>query len=317
MQFRPIQRLANQFAQETAQQVNASLAEAQAAVEQIKDSSAAWLQASSQAIQQATADNLTQATTGIAASGQAVATALQDLPTTAAALAQEMPKLSNRFRLRAGLRVGDAPRTEADIMALFEKIPGTTKLGASETKIREFLADKHGSHILPRSQGGSNSAENILWEIGTDNLRRGANVMAGNEQVYIRFYNAVDSIVKNSGTIARLGLAATGTAVLTQAIITAVAYTLDLYRGDLTIEEFRDRVLEAALTAGLTAPIFFLILTAVLALFPELTVLLAAPAVVAGFNAMLGFSIALPIVQSLLRHAEASGLGANPQSTQT
>lgn len=137
MDFRPIQHpvqyltdLANQFAQETAQQVNASMAEAQAAVEQLKDNSVAWLQASSQALQQTAAENLSQATTGLAASGQTVAVALQDLPTTAAALAQDMPKLANRLRHRAGLRVGDLPRSDADVIALFEKIPGTAKLGA-------------------------------------------------------------------------------------------------------------------------------------------------------------------------------------------
>jgi hypothetical protein len=67
--------------------------------------------------------------------------------------------------------------------------------------------------------------------------------MTGGEQVYIRCYDAVDSIIKNSGTIAKLGLASTGTAILTQTVVTAVSYTLDLYRGDMTIKEFRDRVL--------------------------------------------------------------------------
>jgi hypothetical protein len=81
-------------------------------------------------------------------------------------------------------------------MKLFEKIPATSKLGSSETSMREFLADKHGSHIVSRQQGGSNGADNILWEIGTDNLQRGSRVMTGGEQVYIRFYNAVDSIMK-------------------------------------------------------------------------------------------------------------------------
>jgi hypothetical protein len=112
--------------------------------------------------------------------------------------------------------------------------------------------------------------------------------MTGGEQLYIRLYNAVDSIVKNSGAIAQLGLAATGTAILTQTLVTAVAYTLDLYRGDITIDEFKTKIVAVAVTTGITAPIFFVILIAVLALFPELTVLLAAPAVVAGFNALFG-----------------------------
>lgn len=245
----------------------------------------------------------------IGVSGGAIAASLQDLPRTAEELARVMPKLAYRLQHRAGLRLGDAPRSDADVLKLFEKIPGTTKLGVDEIKIRQFLADKHGSHIIARHRGGSNGADNILWEVGTDNLRRGARTMTGGEQVYIRFYNAVDSIVKNSGTITKLGLTATGTAILTQSVVTAVANALDLYRGDITMEEFRDRVIRAAVSAGIATPLFFLVLVAVLALFPELALLLSAPVVVAGFNALFGIGIAVPIIQSLVRHLEAGGFG--------
>jgi uncharacterized protein YoxC len=247
---------------------------------------------------------------GVSTSSLSIAEALQKLPSTAAELAVEMPKIANRFRYRAGVRVGDLPRSDADVMKLFEKIPGTSKLGANERTIREFLSDKHGSHIIPRSQGGSNGANNIVWEVGADNLRRGAKVMTVGEQFYIRVYNAVDSVVSNSGTIAKLGITATGTAILTQVIVTAISYSLDLYRGDITVEEYKNLVLEAAKAAGIATPIVFLILVAVLALFPEFTVVLSAPVVIAGFNALFGMSIAMPIVQSLLRHAQAGGFGA-------
>ena len=272
-------------------------------------------QKSAEAVQQgfaAIGDNLDQAKVtalGLGASGIAIADALKDLPKTAEELAREMPKIADRLQNRAGLRLGDAPRSDADVMQLFDKIPGTSKLGANETKIREFLADKHGSHIISRKDGGSNGADNILWEIGTDNIRRGSRAMTGGEQVYIRFYNAVDSIVKNSGTIAQLGVTATGTAILTQTVVTAVSYTLDLYRGDITVEEFRDLIVKAAVSTGIATPIFFVIFIAVIALFPELAILLSAPAVVAGFNALFGVGIAIPIIQSLIRHVEAGGFG--------
>ncbi len=48
---------------------------------------------------------------------------------------------------------------------------------------------------------------------------------------------------------------------------------------------------------------------AVLALLQEFTVILSAPVVVAGFNALFGMSIAMPLVLSLLRHAQAGGFG--------
>jgi hypothetical protein len=246
---------------------------------------------------------------GVTTSSLAIAESLQNLPRTATELALEMPKIANRLRYRAGLRVDDLPRSDADVMKLFDKIPGTSKLGANERTIREFLSDKHGSHIIPRSQGGSNDADNIVWEVGIDNIRRGAEVMTVGEQFYIRVYNAVDSIITNSGTIARLGITATGTAILTQVVVTAISYSLDLYRGDITVEEYKHLILEAAKAAGIATPIVFLILVAVLALFPEFTVVLSAPMVVAGFNALFGMSIAMPIIQSLLRHAQAGGFG--------
>ncbi|AFY34470.1 hypothetical protein [Calothrix sp. PCC 7507] len=246
---------------------------------------------------------------GVGASGLVIVDALQNLPKTAAQLAEEMPKIANRLRYRAGLRVADQPRSDADVIKLFEKIPGTSKLGANEHTIRQFLRDKHGSHIIPRSQGGSNGADNILWEVGVDNLRRGAEVMTVGEQFYIRVYNAVDSIVTNSGAIARLGITATGTAILTQVTVTAISYSLDLYRGDITVEEYKNLILATAKTTGIATPIVFLVLVAVLALFPEFTVILSAPVVIAGFNSLFGLSIAMPIIQSLLRHAQAGGFG--------
>lgn len=109
-------------------------------------------------------------------SGMIVAAALKDLPRTAQALAEEMSKLARRIQ-SAGMRLGDAPRTEADVMGLFNKTPGTSKLGASEWDIRVFLSDKHGSHIRPHSKGGSNGAKNIVWERGADNIRRGGDIL--------------------------------------------------------------------------------------------------------------------------------------------
>lgn len=256
-----------------------------------------------------TFDNAKHAIFELGVTGSLLASALENLPKTAEELAKEMPKIAARLRNGAGLRQGDAPRSDAEVMKLFAKIPGTSKLGASETKIWEFLNGKDGSHIIPRHKGGSNNADNILWEIHTDNLRRGARTMTGGEQIYIRFYNAVDSLVKNSGTIAKLGIATTGTAIITQAVITAASYALDLYRGEMTLEAFKERMIETAVSAGINASIFFLVFVATLALFPELALLLSAPVVVAGFNALFGISIAVPIIQSLIRHIEAGGFG--------
>ena len=67
--------------------------------------------------------------------------------------------------------------------------------------------------------------------------------------------------------------------------------------------------MNASVSAGIATPIFFLIFIVVIALFPELALLLSAPAVVTGFNALFGIGIAVPIIQSLIRYLEASGFG--------
>lgn len=273
-------------------------------VESVKEQSVKTVLAIDRAI-----ENIKTAAVDASAAGMTIANSLADVPKTAQELAAEMPKIAQRLRYRAGVRVGDAPRTDADVMKLFEKIPGTSKLEGQERAIREFLRDKHGSHIYPRSQGGSNAADNIVWEVGADNIRRGAKVMTVGEQFHIRVYNAIDSIIVNSGTIARLGITATGTAILTQVIVTAISYSLDLYRGDITVDKYKELIFEAAKAAGIATPIVFLILIAVLALLPEFAVLLSAPIVVAGFNALFGISIAMPIIESLGRHLEAGGFG--------
>ncbi|MFH7024078.1 MAG: transposase [Heteroscytonema crispum UTEX LB 1556] len=46
---------------------------------------------------------------GATTSSLVIADALQNLPSTATELAAEMPKIANRLRYRAGLRVGDSP----------------------------------------------------------------------------------------------------------------------------------------------------------------------------------------------------------------
>lgn len=248
----------------------------------------------------------------IGVSGSLVGQVLQTLPQTAQELMIELPAIAARLQ-RAGLRDGWAGRSDAEIMALFNKIPGTSKLGGTEQGLQEFLANRHASHIYPHARGGRADAANLVWEIGADNVRRGAEVMTSQEQIFIRMVNAADSLVQNSGTIARLGLTATGTAILVQTLVTAMAYALDCYRGDLTGAEFRDRIVATAVQAGIATPIFFLLMMLAIALVPELVVILSAPAVVAAFQALFGVSVALPLIQSVIRHVQAVESAAAPR----
>lgn len=242
---------------------------------------------------------------GVGTSGVLVTDALKDLPRTIQELLEEMPRLATKIQ-RAGVR--DVPRTDADTMALFEKIPSTVKLHADENSIfHGFLEGRNGSHIKPHSNGGGVEASNILWELRIHDNNRGAQMMTSREQMIIRFRNGVDGFIGNSKVIARLGLSATAMAVLVQSIVTAFSYTLDLQRGDISVQEFKEKVQQAAIDAGISSIIFFPILIAIMSFFPEVGVILSAPIVINGFNALFGISIAKPIVQSFIRHSKAGG----------
>ena len=84
----------------------------------------------------------------------AISNDLKDLPRSAQALAEEMPQTGTAAAKSGQLAKAMHYATDADVMGLFDKIPGTSKLGASEWDLRVFLSDKHGSHIHPHSKGG-------------------------------------------------------------------------------------------------------------------------------------------------------------------
>lgn len=244
--------------------------------------------------------------TSLGQSTVAVAEAFKDVPTEFFELMNEMPKVARRMR-RAGLRKGDIWRSDADAMALFNKIPGADKLNASQENIRKFLSTRDGSHIRSRQQKGGVEAKNIVWEIHEANQARGPKLMTPEEQIKIAFQNGAESLTRNSKTILRISARAAGTAALIQALVTALSYALDLQRGEITQKEFAEKIAIAAVSAGLATPVFVILFIVVTAMCPAVVPLLSAPLVVTAFNGLLGISIVTPIVQSLARHRKAGG----------
>lgn len=254
---------------------------------------------------------------GITSLGQstvAVADAFKGVPTEFFELMNEMPKVARRMQ-RAGVRSKDGIfRSDADAMALFNKIPGADKLNANQENIRKFLSTRDGSHIRSHQQGGGIGADNIVWELKAANRARGAKVMTMEEQVKIAFQNGAESLTRNSKTILGISARAAGTAALIQALVTALSYTLDLQRGDITQKEFTEKIALAAVSAGLATPVFVILFIVVTAMCPAVVPILSAPLVVTAFNGLLGISIVTPIAQSLARHTQAGGFGADAKA---
>ena len=249
---------------------------------------------------------------GVTSLGQSAidtASAFKGLPLEFFELMKEMPKIAKRMR-KAGVRHKDGVfRSETDAMKLFNKIPGADKLHSNQENILKFLDARDGSHIKPRQQGGGISADNIVWELKEGNRARAANLMTPEEQIKIAFQNGAESLTRNSKVILRMSAKAAGTAALIQALVTALSYTLDLQRGDITRKEFAEKIALSAASAGLATPVFVILFIAVTAMCPAVVPLLSAPLVVTAFNGLLGIGIVTPIVQSLARHTKAGGFG--------
>lgn len=254
---------------------------------------------------------------GMASIGQstvAVAAAFKDVPVEFSELMSEMPKIAKRMQ-RAGVRPKDGLfRSDADAMALFNKIPGADKLNANQESIQQFLSVRDGSHIKSHQQGGGIGADNIVWELREANRARGARTMTMEEQIKIALQNGAESLTRNSKTILKISTRAAGTAALIQALVTALSYALDLQRGDITQKEFAEKIAIAAVSAGLATPVFVLLFIVVTAMCPAVVPLLASPLVVTAFNGLLGFSIVTPIAQSIARHTQSGGFGEDAKA---
>ncbi|MEO0410067.1 MAG: HNH endonuclease, partial [Cyanobacteria bacterium P01_A01_bin.135] len=112
--------------------VDNTIAAAKQAAESAVTTGTDALQQAQQSIDQTAAalEAWQAAIAGLGTSGALTANALKDLPRTAQLLAEEMPTLARRLQT-AGIRIGEEPRLDTDVMGLFNKIPGTSKLKAS------------------------------------------------------------------------------------------------------------------------------------------------------------------------------------------
>lgn len=227
---------------------------------------------------------------------ETVATSLQGVPQDFAELLREMPKVAKRTK-RAGVRVGEQLRSNAEAFKLFQKTPGATLMDATEQKVRTWLGNKHGSHIQSHAHGGGNNSSNIFWELGKVNLARGKFDTSRFELVCSRLYNAAEGVVQNSSTIAKLGLQSSAVAVLIDSLVEAELHAMDLAAGEISIEEFLSYIQESATRTAISAAAFYTLTVIAISVFPELVPILSTPALVTASQVVLGTRLALPLLR--------------------
>jgi hypothetical protein len=131
---------------------------------------------------------------------------------------------------------GGTWRSLEDAAKLYAKeVPASYR--TSIQKVSEWMQGRDGSHIIPKSAGGSDQAFNIVLEKHLANIKRGAKPMTRPEQFGIW----VEGFVGNLQQAALQGLEAApigaAIAVATKLPITFIHYSCAVARGQMTKEE--------------------------------------------------------------------------------
>ena len=86
---------------------------------------------------------------------------------------------------------------------VFKKIPFSIRASGNT---EQFLKDKHWSHKIAYSNGGTNSAVNGVWEKGKNNISRGNKKMTSKENLLISTGNHLSGLAYASKHCALIGL---------------------------------------------------------------------------------------------------------------
>ncbi len=233
---------------------------------------------------------------------------LQKVPKNFKELVQEMPKVAQKVK-RAGVRTSlkESLRLREDAFKMFQKIPGAILMDSTDTVVRGWLANKHGSHIISKKHGGSNDSNNMFWELDTLNLARGAVNTTKFEQLLSRIYNATEAIVKNGKVITKLGLQSVSTAVVIDYVVEAAIYSGQLAKGNITSQEYFQYINKSAQKTALTTIVFYSLTVFAISACPELVTVLSTPVIIHASEVILGSMIAIPLLrysQSLFKREE-------------
>ncbi|MGB3401536.1 MAG: hypothetical protein WBA77_02475 [Microcoleaceae cyanobacterium] len=233
---------------------------------------------------------------GASVSEETVINSLKDVPKDFTELLKEMPAIARKAKY-AGVRRGEKLRSNLEAFKLFKKIPGSVLMESNQQKVKTWLKNKHGSHIQSKANGGGNHSDNIFWELGTQNMARGAKNTTRYDLFLSRIHNATESVIQNSTTIAKLGLKATATAVLIDALVETTVQLVELSDGEMDINEFFSLLQTSVKRTAISAVAFYTLLVIAISLCPELVPVLYSPEIVAISQVILGSRLALPLLK--------------------
>ena len=167
---------------------------------------------------------------------------------------QDLPLSTTRRLYKGGVRRGEPIRTRIQAQEMLDKIPPSQRAGidsqTAANNAKEYLSDKHASHIKPHSKGGSNDPSNIRWENGKDNMARGDKTMTSQEQMRLNAKYHFDNL---TGAVkAGLHAAPMGAAVgaVTTVPFSLLTHALRVVRGEISAQEAGTATLKDTVMGG-------------------------------------------------------------------
>ncbi|MFB2771819.1 hypothetical protein ACE1AT_21395 [Pelatocladus sp. BLCC-F211] len=195
---------------------------------------------------------------------------------------QNLPSSTAHRLYKGGIRPGEPSRTRVQAQEMLEKIPPSQRAGmdgkSAASNAKNYLSDKHASHIEPHSKGGSNNPNNIKWENAKDNIARGDKTMSWQEKMRLNAKWQFDNLagaVKAGFQAAPLG-AAVG--AVTTAPFSLLTNALRVVRGEISAQEATTATLKDTVMGGAVGGTTAFATTAVAAACPPIAIALTTAA---------------------------------------
>ena len=191
--------------------------------------------------------------------------------------------LINKYRY-----AGAAYRSLDDASSIWRTIPEALRREGPDA-LRRVQSGKDWSHFIPRSAGGSDLANNGIFEKASLNRSRGATIMTAAEiQTARQVLNepALRSAIRQTAQITLLG---TSVVLVVAATLVVLEYGLQYRDGAITRREFFEKVIARLVVTGATAIFVTGIVVGLTFFFPVLIPILSAltiPMAVASFLLM-------------------------------
>ena len=171
-------------------------------------------------------------------------------------------------------RAGGASRNTAGAQAVWETIPLDVRMDGPE-RLRAFLNSRDWSHFIPRSMGGSDSANAGIFEDSGLNRSRGAVRMTGEEIGLARRTLRNASVVHSIRSTAKVTVPGALVGVVAVGVLSVLEYGLWYQEDKINQAELFDLVWKE-LSVGIGVGISIVgIITGLVILFPQLMAVVA------------------------------------------